>query len=46
MKAQIKMNSDGSTNSVPAMMPPQVLCISQPMYTASCWASGPGSTMQ
>ena len=27
----IKMKSDGSTNRVPATMPPQVRCISQPM---------------
>lgn len=27
----IRMNSDGSTNRAPAITPPQVRCISQPM---------------
>ena len=27
----IRMNSEGSTNSPPATMPPQVRCMSQPM---------------
>ena len=30
----------------PATMPPQLRCISQPMWVASCCASGPGRTMQ
>ena len=36
----------GSTNNVPATTPPSVRCSSQPMYTVSCCASGPGSSMQ
>ena len=38
--------SPGSTNNVPATSPPSVRCSSQPMYTVSCCASGPGSSMQ
>jgi len=36
----------GSTNNRPATRPPGVRCMSQPMYVASCCASGPGSSMQ
>ncbi len=37
---------EGSTNSPPAMIPPHFPFRSQPMYVASCCASGPGRSMQ
>jgi hypothetical protein len=36
----------GSTNSTPAISPPNVPFSSHPMYMASCCASGPGSSVQ
>jgi hypothetical protein len=36
----------GSTNSSPAAIPPRTPCSRQPSQVASCWASGPGSSMQ
>src|SRR3712207_5132839 len=37
---------EGITKNEPATMPPKVPCNLQPMYVATCWASGPGSSMQ
>src|SRR5918992_65072 len=34
------------TKKEPAMIPPNVPCSLQPMYVATCWASGPGRSMQ
>src|SRR5918997_3275942 len=34
------------TKNEPATIPPNVPCSLQPMYVATCWASGPGRSMQ
>src|SRR5918998_762497 len=34
------------TKKEPATIPPNVPCSLQPMYVATCWASGPGRSMQ
>src|SRR5215207_8244802 len=37
---------EGITKKAPATIPPTVPCNLHPMYVATCWASGPGNSMQ
>src|SRR5215212_2026088 len=37
---------EGITKKEPATIPPTVPCNLHPIYVATCWASGPGKSMQ